>query len=190
MIFEQSIKIPISRVGVLVGKGGTVKKEIENQCGVSIEINGSEGEVIVTGSGDVSIINPFKAIEIINAISKGFSPERASSLFRDDESLLDIIDLRDYSGRSRSHLNRIKGRIIGSNGKTRRVIEETSGSELSVYGHTVSIIGTASEVEMAKEAVENLASGKSHQNVYMTMQKKRSKAKKEMLLLWEGKSLN
>ena len=33
MIFEQSMKIPISRVGVLVGKGGTVKKEIENQCG-------------------------------------------------------------------------------------------------------------------------------------------------------------
>ena len=190
MIFEQSIKIPISRVGVLVGKGGNVKKEIETHCGVSIEINGREGEVIVTADGDLSIIDPFKAIEIINAISKGFSPQRATALLRDNESLLEMLDLREYSGRSRSNLNRIKGRIIGSNGKTRRIIEETSGSEISIYGHTASIIGTSSEVEMAKEAIESLASGKSHQSVYITMQKKRSKLKKEMLLLWEGKSIN
>ena len=49
--------------------------------------------------------------------------------------------IRDFVGTSQSSINRLKGRIIGECGKSRRTIEETSGADVSVYGHTVGLIG-------------------------------------------------
>jgi len=34
MSFEQIIKIPQDRIGVIIGKGGRVKEEIEQKCNV------------------------------------------------------------------------------------------------------------------------------------------------------------
>ena len=67
---------------------------------------------------------PFKAIEIISAISKGFSPQRANLLLRDEDLIFQIIDLKEYAGKSSNTMDRIKGRIIGQAGKSRRTIEE------------------------------------------------------------------
>ena len=186
MSFEHSVKIPIERVGVLVGRGGDVKKDIEEQCGVQINVNSKEGEITIRGIGDLSKMEPFRAVELVNAIAKGFSPQRASRLLREEDCTLGIVDLREYSGRSKSTLDRIKGRIIGLKGKARRTVEELTGGRISVYGHTVGIIGTASEVEMARDAIAMLASGKPHQNVYNGLQKQRAKMKLERLQLWEG----
>ena len=44
-----------------------------------------------------------------------------------DDTFLEVIDLREYVGKSKSALNRIRGRIIGLNGKSRKIIEELSG---------------------------------------------------------------
>jgi rRNA processing protein Krr1/Pno1 len=52
-----------------------------------------------------------------------------------------IIDLRLIFGRSESDIKRIKGRIIGTEGKTRKLIEELTEADVVVYGHTVGIIG-------------------------------------------------
>jgi len=99
--------------------------------------------------------------------------------------MLEVIDLRDIFGRSPSDITRIKGRIIGREGKTRRTIEEMSGAFLSVYGHTVSIIGNADEVDIAREAVRLLIKGNQHRTVYKFLQRKRHELKMKSLELWE-----
>jgi rRNA processing protein Krr1/Pno1 len=38
MADEQSIRLPMERVGVLVGKDGNIKSEIERRCGVLLEV--------------------------------------------------------------------------------------------------------------------------------------------------------
>jgi len=103
----------------------------------------------------------------------------------EDDKTIEVIDLRDYVGKSRSALNRIKGRIIGLNGKSRRLIEELSGGIISVYGHTVGIIGTLDEVKSAGDAVKMLAIGSAHRTVYSKLQKARTKAKIDKMKLWE-----
>lgn len=157
---------------------------MENLCSVDLKIDSETGIVNIKSKGDIIKVEPFKAINIVTAISKGFSPERAFYLMEDDK-IIEVIDLRDYVGKSRSALNRIKGRIIGLNGKSRRLIEELSGGFISVYGHTVAIIGTLNEVKSAGDAVKMLAFGSAHRTVYSKLQKARTKAKIDKMKLWE-----
>lgn len=184
MSFRQSIRVSSDRLGALVGKQGKVKKWLEESCDVILEIDSESGEVRVIGGADLEKSDPLKAIQILNAIARGFSPERASRLMK-EENILDIIDLRQYAGRSKSSLERIKGRLIGDKGKARRVIEELTGTYVSIYGHTVSTIGTAGQIRHAQQAVGMLASGSPHKAVYGLLQKKRTEAKLERLKLWE-----
>jgi ribosomal RNA assembly protein len=99
-----------------------------------------------------------------------------------------VIDLREYAGKSTNSLDRIRGRVIGLKGKSRRVIEELTRCYVSVYGRTVSIIGEATEVQLAAEAVRTLARGSQHRTVYRALQKARTKQKMERMFLWEGSS--
>ena len=59
-------------------------------------------------------------------------------------------------------------------------------SSVSVYGHTISMIGGYDAVSAAREAVEMLIKGKQHATVYKFLRIKRREAKKKMTLeLWE-----
>ena len=161
-----------------------MKNELEKKCSVNIDIDSKTGIVSITSEGNITKIEPFKAENIIIAISRGFSPERAFRLM-DDDTFLEVIDLREYVGKSKSALNRIKGRIIGLNGKSRRLIEELSGGYLSVYGHTAAIIGTTEEIKAEGDAIKLLASGSIHRTVYKNLQRARTKVKLDRLKLWE-----
>ena len=87
----QEVKIATSRVGVLIGKGGATKKELEAKTHTTITIDSKEGLVKIEGS-DENTIPLLRTVEIINAINCGFSPERAFEMIEDEDLLLDIID--------------------------------------------------------------------------------------------------
>ena len=153
------VKIPKERIGVLIGPNGKVKRGIEENLNVTLEIDSETGDVTINmneDSKDPSLL--FKARDMVLAIGRGFSPQRAFRLLQDD-AMLTIIDLRDIFGKSKSDIRRVKGRIIGKEGKTRRIIEEYTNSYVSVYGHTVSIIGGVEESEIAREAINMLIKG-------------------------------
>lgn len=186
MSFERNIKIPLERVGILIGKEGKVKSMIEKNCGVRLDIDSENGDVTIKGNAPIESMEPFKAIELVTAIARGFSPDRATRLLEED-TILQVIDLKEYAGKSRNALERIKGRIIGSGGKARRLIEELSEVYISVHGHYVAIIGKPEEVRLATEAVRMLASGSMHKSAYNMLQHARRKVKMERLQLWERK---
>jgi ribosomal RNA assembly protein len=180
------VRIPKERVGVLVGADGKVKRHIEEKLGVKLEVESESGGVTATlneNATDPSLL--FKAKDIVTAIGRGFAPEHALRLIRDEDAIFDLMDLRDTFGRSESDIKRVKGRIIGMNGKTRRLIEELSNADVVVFGHTVGIIGTFEQVNVARSAVQMLIDGSQHHTVYRFLQRKRSELKKQMLELWE-----
>jgi ribosomal RNA assembly protein len=185
MSFQHTLKIPRERIGALIGKGGRVKQQIEKRCGVEIEIDSETGDAIISGSKPVEQMEAFRAVEVITAISRGFSPERAYHLFDDEEVVFQQMDLHDYAGKSPNALERIKGRIIGEGGKARRMIEELSGAYISVYGHTVAFIGNYGEVKRATDATAMLAKGSMHKSVYTMLQRARRRDKMDRMRLWE-----
>src|SRR6185437_15488279 len=180
------IKVAKDRIGAIVGKKGSVKLEIESKCNVKLNIDGESGDVSVElKNNDASFdIGIFKAMEIITAISKGFSPERSYNLLKED-IILQFVDLREYSGKSVNSLDRIKSRIIGQSGKTRKNIEDFTSVYLSVYGHFVGFIGNYEETKLAVDAIIMLCRGSSHKSVYHMLEEYRRKKKQEKMDLWE-----
>jgi ribosomal RNA assembly protein len=180
------LKIPRERVGVLIGPEGKTKKHVEEKLKVELQIDSEAGDVIITmaeNADDPSTL--FKAKDLVTAIGRGFSPEHAFRLVRDEEAVLDVIDLRSAFGKSEADIKRVQGRIIGMNGKTRQIIEELTDTNVSVYGHTVSIIGSVEQVQIARDAIEMLVKGSMHGTVYRFLHRKRRELKKKKLELWE-----
>ena len=186
MSFEQIVRVPLERVGVIIGKGGSTRKSFEEELGVVLSVDSKSGTVVVK-CDSIEKGDPMKAVRVVEAIGRGFSPERAHRLLG-EEVAFEVIDLRDFAGKSVNALGRIRGRIIGVNGKSRRVIEELTGCYLSVYGRSVAMIGEPTEMRLAMEAVKMLASGSPHRTVYNMLQKARTKRKMERILLWEESS--
>jgi ribosomal RNA assembly protein len=180
------VKIPKERVGVLVGPDGRVKQNIEEKLKVELQVDSEGGDVkvlLTEKTEDPSLL--FRAKDVVTAIGRGFSPEQAFRLIRDENAIFDVIDLRIIFGRSESDISRVKGRIIGMNGKTRRIIEELTDANVVVYGHTVGIIGTFEQADAARNAVQMLIDGSQHHAVYKFLANKRRELKKQMLELWE-----
>ncbi|MGY5143134.1 MAG: KH domain-containing protein [Candidatus Nitrosopumilus sp. bin_32a] len=188
MSFEKLIRIPNDRVGVLIGKAGNVKSKIEESCYVSLDIDGVNGEVFIRTQGDVEKIKPFKAMEIVTAIGRGFSPENAMTLLN-GENTLHVIDLREFAGKSSANVERIKGRIIGEGGRARRNMENLSGTHISVYGRTVSIIGDSSKLRVVVDAISAISSGSMHGAVYTKLEAVNRKEKIEKMQLWEDQDV-
>lgn len=185
-VSQQFIKVPAERIAVLIGKKGAVVERIKQECVVDVEIESETGNVVV-GYDTKSLLegNPFKALEIISAIARGFSPEKAFKLLHED-IVFQLLDMRDYVGNSQSSISRVKGRIIGERGKSRRTIEELSGADVSIYGHTVGFIGIFDAIKVAVEAIILLSKGSSHRTVYAMLQNYRRKLKQERMSLWEN----
>lgn len=179
------VKIPGDRIGVLVGKGGETKREIEEKLDVALDVD-REGTVRIEGKGDDPLAE-WNGRDIVKAIARGMAPEKAMLLVS-DRYMLDIIPLNLLLN-SRKAIRRQKGRIIGTSGKTRRFIEESTSCYLSVKGKSVAIVGEPEGLDVAKEAVLMLAEGKPRKTVYKFLQDRRRELKrKRMLEIWEEPS--
>ncbi len=147
-----NLNIPEDRRPILIGKNGETKKLIEKKTKTKISI---DDEITIEGD------NQLVAGEIIKAIGRGFSPQRALRLL-DSDSIFDVIQIKGTPKK----IKRFMSRVIGSQGRARRNIENMTGAFISVYGKTISIIGNYKEVEHARKGVEMLLKGHKHPYVY------------------------
>lgn len=169
------VRISGERVGVLIGPEGTTKKRLEDATRTRIGVDSRTGEVTIDESHATDPVMALKARDIVRAIARGFSEERAFRLLGDD-AYLEILDIKDFA-HSKNRIAQIKARLIGSRGKTRRLIEELTGVDVSVSGHTVSLIGDSFEMAIAREAVAMLLRGSEHATVYRFLERKRADIK-------------
>lgn len=178
------IKIPLDRVGVLIGPKGRVKARIERIFGVSLDVDSESGSVEIAMDPEVKDLSLLFTVQnIVKAIGRGFNPRKAERLAEEDHDLL-VIDLSEYC-RSKNSIKRVKGRIIGRKGRARALLEELTETMISVYGDTVSIIGRTDRLNMAREAVIMLVKGAFHKTVWNYLYEQRRRMKEEAAELWE-----
>ncbi len=166
--YSYDIKIPKARIAVLIGKSGEIKTKLEQSTKTKLIIDSTEGDIEVQGTDAIGLLC---AREIIKAIGRGFNPEVALLLLKQDY-VLNILSLNEYGKRVNTQ-NRLKGRVIGKEGKTRSIIEDHTETHISVYGKTIAIIGEAQNVAVARKAIESLLTGSPHAPVYKWLEKKR-----------------
>ena len=116
------------------------------------------------------------------------SPKNAMMLLNGTNTL-HVMDLQQLVGKSSSKLERIKGRIIGEDGAARRNIENLSDTTISIYGKTVSVIGSPNQLKTAIDAISSLSSGSMHGAVYSKLEAVRRRENLEKLQLWENQDV-
>jgi ribosomal RNA assembly protein len=174
--FSYELKIPKERVAVLIGKDGSVKKLLEDETKTKIDVDSKEGDVLIIGEDALLL---YAAREAVRAIGRGFNPEIAQLLLKHDYAF-EVIPISDFV--TENHITRVKGRIIGREGKSRKIIEDLTESHICVYGKTVGIIGTYEGLSAAKRAVEGLLSGSPHSSIYKFLEKHKKNMKKAEII--------
>ncbi|MEM0155573.1 MAG: KH domain-containing protein [Thermoplasmataceae archaeon] len=168
------VLVPKERLPMIIGREGMTKRKLEKLGNVALNIDSAGGLVSVEQKNDALKAN--LTLSVVHAISRGFNPEVAFSIF-DDYMQLIVISLRDFAKPGSRRIEEIRGRIIGRGGKTRRVIESLTSTHISVYGDTVSIIGDYVSIQYSREAISMIISGKKHRSVYQYLEKKAKEIK-------------
>jgi ribosomal RNA assembly protein len=154
----EHILIPEERMRKL-RKDEKWRTELKKFSEAKIELN--EG---ITIESDDSI-QVLRLKEVIKAYGRGFAFKDSLDLL-DEEFVLETMDVREFTGKSKKRQIVLKGRVIGTQGKTKGMVEMYTETKIAVYGKTVSIIGRWKDVRMAKEAISMLLSGSMHNTVY------------------------
>ena len=168
-------RISAERIGVLIGSEGATKDRLQKATGTRIAVDSTSGEVTIDESTSNDPVLALKARDVVHAMARGFSEDRAFRLL-DEDAYLEILDIKDFA-HSKNRVSQIRGRLIGTRGKTRRLIEELTGVEVSVWGHTIALIGGSFEMAIDREAVFMLLRGSEHKTVYRFLERKRADLK-------------
>jgi ribosomal RNA assembly protein len=172
-------RIPKDRIAVLIGsKGATAKALREASGALEFHIDSESGDVEVVW-GEPGSYDPIKAMkfpDVIKAIGRGMSPKAAIRLLEDD-NFFEMVDLKDFVGKRSQQQRRIRARIIGSQGKIRRLIENLTDVEITIYKSTVVLVGDADGLALARQAVEMIAGGSEHGSVLSFLERSRKRMK-------------
>jgi len=132
------------------------KIEKLSNCKISLE----DQEVTIEGKDPIIVL---RVKEVFRALNRGFDLESALYLL-DESYFLEVINVKDY-GKTRNRRITLKGRVIGSKGSIKRMIEDLTKTKISVYGNTIAIIGQWNNLLLAKRAIEMILEGKMHSTV-------------------------
>tara|TARA_Y100000310_G_C20273289_1_gene619064 strand:- start:104 stop:595 length:492 start_codon:yes stop_codon:yes gene_type:complete len=138
------------------------KTDLEDKLNVKITVKGTD--VSINGKE----VDEHFAERVLLSMDFPFLVED-SLLLKNEDYLLEVINIKDYT--KRQDLGIIKGRIIGTKGKTLKVLTNLTGCEIAVKDNNVAIIGRAEEIEAAINAVVSLIQGSKQANVYAHLEK-------------------
>ena len=86
-----------------------------------------------------------------------------------EDYMLESISIKSIS--KRKNISQIKARIIGTKGKTLKLLSELSECHIALHNNIVSIIGTFEKIKIAESAIKNLIKGSKQANVYFYLEK-------------------
>lgn len=186
---EHLSRVPKDRIAVLIGKSGKTRKMIEGACEGDLSIDSQTGDVSISWTGEPDPIRRMKVPDVISAIGRGFSPERAVQLL-EDNVFLRMYDIREWVGRQPNQTRRMRSRLIGTNGRIRTLIEEISRCEITVYGSTVAVMGDNDGLSLATPAIEGILGGSEHSTVLFGLEqdKRRQRLRSKNLETFRDKS--
>lgn len=168
---SEELKIPKERIAVLIGEKGVTKRKIQKLTNTKLIVSSKDGDVSIDGEDNYKV---FVTHNIIKAIARGFNPNTALKLLKEDYTF-DIISLHEFAGKSKKQEERMKSRAIGTDGKARRTLEKMTNTNISIYGKTIGIIGSLEDVYLAKKALTKLLQGSPHTNVYKFIEREKEK---------------
>ncbi len=164
------LKIPSERLKVLLADPKLIP-EIESATHTKIELNKETEQIEIFDKKDTpDPLGTWRARDVVKSIGRGFVKDTAFRLLEEDAVLI-IIELKEYAGKKKNAMLRIKARVIGTEGKAKSRIAELTDTDIVIYGKTVSIIGKLENAELAARAINMLCGGAMHNTVFKMLQR-------------------
>ena len=154
----EHIAIPEERIKIL-RNDRKLENELKKLLNIKLKI---DDDISIEGEDSIQLL---RTKEVIKAFGRGFDTDSSLNLL-DEDYFLETIEVKAFAGKSRDRQITLKGRVIGKDGKTKKMIEKYAEVEISIYGKTISIIGKWDNIRIAREAIEMLLSGCKHNTVY------------------------
>ncbi len=133
------------------------KSRLQKELDIKLTNRGKN--VFVNGLAD----KEFMAIEVLEAINLGFSADRALELKQND-FMLQTVHIKDIT--KRHDLDRVRARIIGSQGRTLKTLQNLTNCDLAMNDNEIGLIGPIQEMEDAVQAVTSLVQGSKQDSKY------------------------
>jgi ribosomal RNA assembly protein len=141
------------------------KDNLEKELNVTLEINGKE--ISISGKPEEEYI----AEKVIEALDFGF-PFSAALKIKKEEILFEILNIKEFT--HQKNFERVRGRVIGKEGKALQTISSLSDCHIELSGNKLGIIGDAENIRNVEEACKLLIKGSKHANVYAYLEKHRA----------------
>ena len=91
------VKIPLSRVGVIIGPKGETKKRIEELSGCKINIDSEEGIIEIKSKNENDPLKNLQLISTAKAIGRGFTPDKAVQLIEMDFTVICVLCIESWA---------------------------------------------------------------------------------------------
>jgi len=101
-----------------------------------------------------------RAAEYTQAFMTGFSLQDASAMLRLDGLYVDSFEITDIKRLKGDHLSRAIGRIAGTGGKTKDLIEKSTRTRVVVADKKVHVMGSVDSIQHAKNVISDLVLGR------------------------------
>ncbi|NYZ74834.1 hypothetical protein H0O03_01045 [Candidatus Micrarchaeota archaeon] len=165
------VALPKKTLNLLAKNNREELREVERAAGVKIKLSEEDAEI------EAGADNPgseWEAEQVLLALEAGFPAKQALKLLKEDY-FMEKIDLGQAFRGNESQVTRYKARVIGSEGRAKKKIEEITGAFVAVGDESVAVIGKFEELKDAKEAVIRLLEGAPHANVFHFLERKKKR---------------
>lgn len=142
------------------------QKKLEKELKVTIGFHGEE--IVIEGEGEDEYI----AQKVIEAIDFGFSINKALKIKKED-FIFEILDIKSYT--RQKNFKRVKGRVIGTGGKTIQTLSNLTNCNFEVNNNRLGIVGSPELIKNAQDAATLLIQGSKQANVYSYLERHRIK---------------
>jgi len=162
------VRIPEERIKVMKADPREQRRiEQMGECKLSLHQQEQEAEIECEDG-----LRMMKVKDVVRAFGRGFDADEALYLL-DDDYYLEIINITEFVGKDKDRVKTMKGRLIGSEGNTKKTIEKDTNCKTAIYGKTVSIIGKWDDVKAARTVIERLLFGSKHSTVYRMLEERK-----------------
>jgi ribosomal RNA assembly protein len=135
---------------------------IENKIKINISFN--KNSVSLKGNE----LNEFLTQKIIRAVDFGFDV-RDALLLANEDFVLEFVEVKEHT--RRKNLRDVRARLIGTEGKAKRTIQNLTGSVIVISGNRVGLIVDSFHLDSSVQAIESLIHGAKHSNVFSYLEK-------------------
>ena len=141
-----------------------VKSRRKLEKALNLKITNRGKEVTIVGKPEDEYIGQ----KVIDAINFGFLTSTAL-LIKKEENVFEILDIKDYT--KRKDIKTIRGRLIGTKGKTLKTLTDLTNSHIEINANQIAIIAPPETIETVQNAITSIIHGAKQTHIYSMLAK-------------------